>query len=418
MRSRELSPEGRFTTDRKKFDFLSGRVSVSVSTKDERSKDPTRAGSVPMMRNVLLCASQDCMSSSRLPRLFAEAGCRVTVLSRDGLALNASRYVTRRIRTGPSPEQVRQGLEAHIASAPDAYDWIVLTDEAVMRAFLEPPASPELASRLPLVADASRLAQLLSKAELSEQMRAAGIPVPAFRVVRGWNEPIRQEYREPFVVKIDASHRGFGVRIVKSAREQLAQDAVLQMRPIVLQRYIAGPIGATSVLFEHGVPKCWFSYLLRRNGAGDASVMRPFWRPEIESILATLGEMTGFHGLCGVDWVIDGKRGTLFVLEMNPRPTSGLHASGIAGVSFSRAIAEMLDGGASAQRPTESSCVYRLFPESLAPALAERDLQGFLRSWKDAPWGDPLLLLQQLRFLAFRRRPAEGGGREAERRSA
>jgi glutathione synthase/RimK-type ligase-like ATP-grasp enzyme len=363
------------------------------------------------MRNVLLCASKEFLGASRLPRLFAAAGCSVAVLSRDWLSMNSSRYVGQRIRTAWSPEDVRHGLEEHIAKFLDKYDLIVLTDEPLMRTFLDRPASPELASRLPLVADSTRLEQMLSKAKSSEKMRAAGIPVPDFRVVRGRNETIRKEWREPFVVKMDESFNGLGVRIVKSAEEQSALDEVLEARPIVLQRYVAGPVGTTSVLYEHGVPKCWFSCLVRRtwpSAVSASTALQPFWRSEIESILTRLGEITGFHGLCGVDWVVDARRGSLYVLEMNARPTPGLHVSPIAGVCFSRAIAEMLNGNASVQRPADTpGGLYRLFPQNLFPAIADRNFSEFLRTWQDAPWTDPMLLLHQFRFVAMRQLPPQ-----------
>jgi carbamoyl-phosphate synthase large subunit len=185
----------------------------------------------------------------------------------------------------------------------------------------------------------------------------------------------------------------------------------LEARPIILQRYIAGQLGATSVLYEHGVPKCWFSCLVRRTwptAVSASTVLQPIWRSEIESILTRLGAITGFHGLCGVDWVIDAQQGSLYVLEMNPRPTPGLHLAVSAGVSFSRAIAEMLSGNASVQRPTDTSgALVRLFPQNLLPAIAERDLPGFLRTWKDAPWTDPMLLLHQLRTVATRQLPSQ-----------
>jgi hypothetical protein len=169
---------------------------------------------------------------------------------------------------------------------------------------------------------------------------------------------------------------------------------------MMFQEFVPGPVGATSVLFVRGKPACWFSYFLRRNWPtpyAAASAIELWWDPQIEPLLTDIGQMTQFDGLCGIDWVLDEK-GSLFLLEMNPRPTPGIYASAIAGVSFSDAIADWLAGKQAVRRPLQQSGrLYRMFPQNLFRAIDDREPGEFFRTFADAPWSDPNLMLAHMR---------------------
>ena len=225
---------------------------------------------------------------------------------------------------------------------------MLIADEPLLRTFLISPAVPALARLAPLTGNPLQLARILSKVSFTEDCQKAGVAVPSFRVIARPEDKLRRSWRGvPTVTKVEESLSGSGVRVIQSQEQLDAANMELTSRPLLVQEYKHGRVGATAVLFDNGEPRCWFSYFLCRNWPHEyaaASALEVFWHPAIEGILAALGRMTGFHGLCGIDWVLDAQTGRPLVLEMNPRPTPGIYASHIAGVDFSHAIARWLSG--------------------------------------------------------------------------
>jgi len=354
------------------------------------------------MKEILIAISIDSVGAARLPQLFAAAGCRVTVVSGAGLAITASKYVQDHIVTERPTESVRAGLEEHLSYFPARYEQVIIADEPLLRTFTVRPATPLLARLAPVTADAEKLAMMLSKVTFSQTALAAGLPTPEFRVLPAAGDLQRELWGgKPFVIKTEESLSGSGVHVIRSAGDLEQAKALLQSVPLLIQQYIPGRVGATAVYFQNGEPKCWFSYYLCRNwpNANSASsAIQVVWRKDIHPILQKLGDMTGYTGLCGLDWVLDPATGKALVLEINPRPTPGLHASHLAQVCFAEAISQSLDGKALFQPAAKcSSRMYRLFPQNLFRSIDDRDLREFLRTWQDAPWRDPKLLLSQLR---------------------
>ncbi len=288
-----------------------------------------------------------------------------------------------------------------MAALPDRYARVLIGDEPLQRTFLNRPASPVLARVAPCVSDLQHLSRILSKVAFSEDAKQVGLPIPAFRVVAGPHQLTSADWKGvPFVIKLDETMSGSGVHIIRS-REDLDMARSSLSGPFLVQDYISGRVGATSVLFQNGKPKCWFSYFLCRNWPNPvaaSSAVEICWFPEIEGMLEKIGRMTSFEGLCGIDWVLDPKSGHPLVLEMNPRPTPGMMVGFLAGVSFPAAIADALAGGSTIQRPAQVSVpMYRMFPQHLQWAIDAHRPWEFVRTWANAPWHDPKLLLSQFR---------------------
>jgi len=363
---------------------------------------PVAAGK---LRNVLVGISIDAVGVCRLPQVLAASGCRVTVVSGPGLAVLSSRHVDRHIATGRAPESVREGLEKHVEEFPDLYSWVLIADEPLLRVFLKHPAGPVLARLAPMTDDPLALARILSKVSFNQDAQKVGVPVPSFRVLTDENDRPRQSLRgAPTVAKMEESLSGSGVRVIKTEEEHEAAKAELTARPLMFQQYKPGRVGATGVLFNHGEPKCWFSYFLSHNwphAYASSSALDIYWHPAIEPILTKIGKMTNFHGLCGIDWVMDDESGAPLVLELNPRPTPGIYAGHVAGVDFPRAIAEWMDGDPTIHRPSEkASSFHRMFPQNLFWSIDNHDAFEFFRTWQDAPISDSKLLASQFRRVA------------------
>ncbi len=352
--------------------------------------------------SVLIATSLDAPGLARLPEMFAKGAVEVTVATGDGFAISSSRFVSHRIRTGRSPEEVRQGLEDHLGLLPTRYDRVVIADEPLIRTFLDRPAAPALAVLAPMLADSARLARTMSKISFTIDAGHIGIPVPAFKVLAGLDDLNESCWpTRPFVAKGEESMSGSGVRVIHTAADLQQAKMSLGAGPILVQEFVPGRVGATSALFSKGKPLCWCSFYLRDNwpnALAAASTLEFCWRPQAEIMLNQLGSLTGFDGLCGVDWVIDPKTNNMLVLEMNMRPTPGLHLAHRVGVSFSSALSSWVRGEDRTQKPVEKpsqSC--RMFPQHLFRAIDHRDPLGFLLTFQSAPWQDPALLVAQTR---------------------
>ena len=364
-----------------------------------------------ILTRVLAGISIDALGAARVPALLVAAGFEVTVVCSGHLAVRRSRSVSRFIETGCAPSDVHAGIEAEIAANPDRYARVFIVDEPLLRTFVNQPASPELARLAAPTANPVRLGRLLSKVWFNIDCAAAGIPVPAFRVMGDPDELRRMVWTgKPFVVKQELSMSGSGVFAIRCESDLLHAQRSITAGPLLHQDFVDGRVGGTSVLYSKGEPKCWFSYFLCRNwpnALGASSALGPFFHPSLEPIIRQLGEMSGFDGLCGLDWVLDDQ-GNPLVLEMNPRPTPGLHLAPRVGVSFPDAIRDWIDGKDITQRPDrDATGLCRMFPQNLFRAIDDHDPGEFLRTFQDAPWRDPRLLLAYLRRVFTHYLPAD-----------
>lgn len=363
------------------------------------------------MKNVLLGASIDGLGASRLPEVLADAGCRVTAVCHPRIAMAVSGCLTTHIPAGREPGDVSEALQRQVLDRPGFYQLAILTDEPLLRELAARPGPSAFTDIVPQLKSRSGIERLLSKVYFTMDAAECGIPVPESRVI--W-EPahLAREASDgmPFVLKNEEGFNGSGVFVIRGAEDLARAQKTLTTGPLLRQAFIRGRIGATAVLFDHGRPACWFSYFLCRNwphATSPASAIEICARPEMEEILERLGGMTGYDGLCGLDWALDEGTGRALLLEMNPRPTPGLHAAPHAGVSFPGAIADWMAGKKTIQRPAGAGGeLYRLFPQNLFPAIRDHDAGEFMKTWADAPFRCPRLLLSLTRRVLTHHLPA------------
>jgi glutathione synthase/RimK-type ligase-like ATP-grasp enzyme len=342
------------------------------------------------MKILIACAS-DWTSIARLPRVLKRAGATVHALSAPARALLCTRYVDVR-HQAPAPVDdfvgaLRDHLERH------RYDWVIVADDPLLTALTERRDLPWLRGILPV--DGEWAAVLASKAELCLRGTAAGLPIPDTRVCHSPEEVRRAavELGPPFMLKESAGFGGLGVRCVRALDELEPELAELDGWPLVLQRFIDGPIGNTVVLYRRGTPLAWMSaYKVRTcpGPFGPSSARRFMTHADVKPLVERIGALTGFHGFCAFDWVHAGDR--LHLIELNARPVPTIHMSAHAGIDFSRAVRDLLHGGGAVQEPSEppgDAPIVPMFPEDLIRGALEGELSLPLA---DVPWSDPSLL--------------------------
>jgi carbamoylphosphate synthase large subunit len=363
-----------------------------------------------MKPRVLVACSRDWVSPSRLPRVLKKAGCRVTAFCPPGAPLAATRFVDEVVAAPAELPDYIESLKTHLNEC--RYSWVLITDDPLLDALAARRDEPWLERVLPIRARSPWADALGSKAAFVELAGPAGLPIPDSRLTTtfagAWHAA--NEIGFPVMLKKARSFGGHGVRACADALAlSAAYDELADGDPLVVQRFVEGPIGNSVVLYDHGRPICWMSaFKVRTYGGpfGPSSARRFMTHPDVLPILEKVGKESGYHGFAAVDWVLD-ERGRLVILELNTRPVPTIHMGQLAGVDFARALGEILAGAPTVQAPPEPPAdapVYPMFPEDLYRSSSENERS--VASWlprpgryTDLPWQDPPLLAFHLRRL-------------------
>ncbi len=215
-----------------------------------------------------------------------------------------------------------------------------------------------------------------SRSELHRVATDLGIRVPRSTVVTTAVHAKQSfgQFGSAAAIKLDGTHGGEGVRIVRSAAEAAAAFRTLRRSTnlltaaqrrlihgdalalwswtrrarseITIQEYIAGTPANNMVA-------CWQGEILRevsvasvacKGDTGSANVVRRLQQPEMAraaQLIAARLQMTGFFGL---DFILEQSSGEPYLLEMNPRCTQLGHLPFPDQVDLAGALYERLTG--------------------------------------------------------------------------
>ena len=356
---------------------------------------------------VLLVAGIDSIGLARFPYLLHSAGCRVTLLAPPGLAVISSRYVARHLPASHDPQARALELQALLAAQDRSYTRVIIGDEATLIALAEYRGQAWLDGWFPVDHRSAAVEVMLSKVAFQQAAMSFGLRMPFARLCRDRAELEAAVRQAGYPVMLKAAHglSGSGVyKVCESSEFEAAYtDLAPAGEPLLVQHYCEGELGSTDVLFDHGVPVCWQSSYSRRcwpTPLASSSARKLMQHPDIETLLSGVGQITGFNGFAGVDWIHDAASDHLYLLELNPRPTPSYHLDRHFGISFSRSLNQLLSGQHKVSRPRPvplPAPLIGLFPQSLYWAAGERDWRCGLLCWSDAPWRDPKLVGAYLR---------------------
>lgn len=326
---------------------------------------------------VLCVAAPDWLGVSRLPGVLHAAGCRVSLLAHPRSYAALSRFVDELIPGTWDAAANVELLRVHLASGA-SYDWIILADDPTVSAAARRCGEGWTAPWFPVDAASQKPRWLAQKTAFNAAAAAAGLPVPVSRSASSPDE-VRAAARAvgfPVIVKPAAGSAGSGVFFAASADglERSLPDA----GPFVVQRAVAGRSGGTCVLFDRGRPAWWLSSLRARVSPapyGPATARALLHVPAIAGIAADLGALTGFHGLCELDWILPEDGSGPVIVEFNPRPPSYLFLVGALGADLPAAIRAFLAGekAPAPGAPGPEGSAVGLYPEDLISALSARD---------------------------------------------
>lgn len=349
---------------------------------------------------------------SRLPALLHRAGCEVSLIAPTSSYVGRSGFVGMHLHAPEGADATLDFLQQHLASRARAYDWVVIGDDPLLYALGQRRDQPWAAALFPTNAAPASVDFVLSKIVFIQQCRHAGVIVPDFQVCED-RAALRQAGRLlgfPMVLKAAQGSAGEAVTVVANLLQLRHLKPVF---PLLAQAFVPGKIGSASAVFNQGKLVCWFSYFRERTwGALGPSTAVSFQHlPALDKVLAQLGALSGFHGLCGIDFIQHAQTGELVLLEQNFRPTLTMNLGQRVGVDVVLALHSLLSGKALhpplAQNPDDQSLA-PLFPSDIFRALEYRDWRCLLRWmltprwWQEMSWRDPKLMVFNLRQIAQR----------------
>jgi hypothetical protein len=407
-------------------DFPSGRATVD--------------GRAPV---ILLASTCPWPSTSKLAIALAGASCAVVVLTPGGHPLNIAAVVQGRFRYSAS--RPLRSLAVAIARARP--DLIVACDDRVVEHLhrlhgrtgdVEVRALIERS-----LGDPDEYAITNARAAVMAAADHLGIAIPVTQSIHTRDDLRRRAAVHPFpwVLKVDGSWGGVGVRIVATLAEaeRAFADLSRRFRPLYgLRRLILGrdpfwlapwmhqPPGRVSVQqFISGRPAncviaAWrgaaldgiaVDVIASEGRTGPASIVRRVRDGRMMEAAARLVETFRLSGLIGFDFLIEDATGRAILLEMNARATPIAHLRLGRGHDPVAALVSRLTGVATEAREAETLCpVIALFPQAEQQFHGQAILAG---AYSDAPPEDPRLVRALMRRRVTRRAPVVFGASAA-----
>ncbi len=325
-----------------------------------------------------------------------DAGCRVTVLAGTG---GGGGHTGRDIAWALAPPVASDAfLEAATRIVRrDGISVVYPVTEPIQRRIWD--ATPEWAEKVFPATQKWQREVLGDKALLSDFVRARGVRVPAYRVVRS-DADIHEAIEElgvPVVVRGVVGRGGSATRIAASRGEALKAADRLRSDGVAcfLQRHVCGATCLVGGVFDAGRPvRLYAGEKLDQHPArtGPAIRMRSIAEPALVEAALAVFRATRSSGLASVDFIRD-EDGSFLFLELNPRPWGSLTAASEAGVNLFTPLAELL-GGESPSADLEyevgvESTVFPLYLLSRSFWRSGRVAKSLLRDLRGdngAPW--------------------------------
>ncbi len=353
-------------------------------------------------------------AAAEIPYLFKKAGCTVDVFCKKTSWLRKNSHVDKWIESGSGEENYIEGLIA-LASRED-YDGIIIVDDPADRIMNKAITDPELFAKILPLSRIENRALLGSKRGLSELCTKYNVLTPPFTVYENGFDiaSLATTVPYPLVMKIDESAAGGGVFLCKNEAEvaaKLAQLSPTEKQNLLFQQYIPGGIVSVEALFGNGSLLAYAYSTVTKTVVSefDISVDRLYSEcPKIEPALQSMGEAFGINGFASITCMRDEATGRHYFIEADLRPHGWFRADIAAGVDFSLAIRDWLDGTPALYRPKIAKpFVMRNFSRDIRSCGIHKDPIGILKwcfnidhRWRDIPTYDPKMLGATFSYLS------------------
>ena len=276
-------------------------------------------------------------------RALASAGHRVTVASSDGRSLaGASRYASADIAV-PTPGSSVATTIAALAEQLRVDVVLPITDATLLQLL---PRRDSVGAVIPFPSvDAVRA--IGDKHRVMEAADAVGIAVPRQWLLRRADDPLPGDLRLPLVVKphrtvVQLAEGPVQLRVAYAADVRALTSTLAALPaeafPVLLQERVVGPGVGVFLLRWNGRTLAQFSHrrLREKPPSGGVSVYRESiaMDPELLARTERLLDRFEWQGVAMVEYKVDGRSGTPYIMEINGRLWGSLQLAIDAGVNF------------------------------------------------------------------------------------
>lgn len=350
-----------------------------------------------------------------VPRLLHRAGAEVDFLGPPDAWARRSSFVSRWIPTASGAEFVVRSLEGHLRT--HRYDWVVIGDDLLLAALRAHADEAWVHAILPVPADPVRLDLLGSKLGFVRAATALDLPIPESRVCQGLDELERglRELGGVAMIKEEGLSGGDGCQLVQNVARLSELDARVLNRPVVLQRYLPGPVYSVEGLYDRGrlCSVLTSEVMTTWSGPFSPSAVRRFFHHDgLVALAQEIGRKVSLHGFSNISMLEDPRSRQPRLIELDPRPNLMFHLGDTLGVGMVEALRGLLaqsEVGPLRQLPPDRETLVPIFPNDLLRCFNEKDWRGigaWMRNeggrWRFIPNGDPRMSLALARFVLRR----------------
>jgi glutathione synthase/RimK-type ligase-like ATP-grasp enzyme len=384
---------------------------------------------------VLLTSTNDWSNGARLAMGFADAGCKVYAAYASGNPFSRTRAVDRSFSySGLHPlKSLKTAIRVTRPHLLVPCDDLAVEHLHELHAWASDigPAGKALTNLIERsIGHPDAYVTVSTRYTLMELALKEGLRVPHTALIRKVSdfEPWRAQHGFPWVLKLDGTSGGEGVRIahtldeaehcfhslsklfrpVQTIKRVLAHGEFSPLRAawkgfepaIIVQRYIPGRAANCAVA-------CWKGSMLAgiavevvssKGPTGPACIVRVIDNREMLHCAKKIGRRLGTTGFFGLDFVLEAGTGAAYLLEMNPRSTPLSHFQLGHGRDLISALWAQASGNPIREKPAVTQCeLIAYFPDAWTYGT-----EYLKSSFHDVPNGEPDLIRALLNPHSFR----------------
>lgn len=337
-----------------------------------------------MARRVLITGAR-AAAALDLARDFVAAGWEVHLADSRKVRMALWSRLPLRHHEYPSPREAPEAFRTRIAAlvAGEAIDLIVPTCEEVFH-LAAPAFQAELGARL-FAPDLATLRQLHDKLAFARACKAWGLSVPESHLLASATDVARfAPEAEAWVFKPCFTRFGEAA-LIGPKSEELTQIAPTPEAPWLAQRRVNGSEACFYAVAHRGKLAAFVAYRSSwRLDGGAGYAFEPLGNTEVAAlhdIAMRLASCAAINGQFACDAIFDAA-GQPFLIECNPRATSGVHLLTVNG-ALARVMGDGICGPATDQEQAHTSAY-------LGPAMLVYGLPQALREARLGDWAQLL----------------------------
>ena len=274
---------------------------------------------------------------AEMSQLINQSGYHSDILCPEENIARHSSFVSHWIDSGKSRESLFKSLIDVDGSG--LYSYILIGEDPLLWQIYFQPID-ELTHLLPILEPGAR--SMMGKINFARLCKQLSIPTPDFAAIQSLEDRDTVVLRLglPLVTKVNYSSAGLGVNIFQDIQAlQAYLEAYNFDQPLMAQKFIDGELISVEALFCNGRLLEYICSVDVDATLGPSTKRRYMPRiPEVGAVLEKLGQFTKLHGFANITFIRQLPSGSLFLIEVDPRPNKWVPYAHWFGANFAQAF--------------------------------------------------------------------------------